>query len=103
MAQNPSVARDKLLDDFNKVVNDTEELLKSVANVGGEKAVALRATVEENLKATRAKLRDLQKVAVDKTAAAAEATDDYVHENPWQAIALAAGVGVLVGLLLSRR
>jgi ElaB/YqjD/DUF883 family membrane-anchored ribosome-binding protein len=102
-SRNPADARDKLLDDFNQVVNDTEALLKSMAAAGGDKASALRSSVEESLEATRRRLRDLQEAAVDKTTAAARATDDYVHENPWPAIGVAAGIGLIVGILISRR
>src|SRR2546430_12233220 len=44
------------------------------------------------------RLGELQEVAVKKTRAAARATDDYVHEHPWRAIGVAAGVGVVIGL-----
>jgi ElaB/YqjD/DUF883 family membrane-anchored ribosome-binding protein len=98
-----NATREKLLEDFTKVVNDTEELLKSIATVGGDKASALRTSVEQNLALTRERLRELQETAVEKTTAAAHATDDYVHDNPWQAIGIAAAVGVVVGLLISRR
>jgi ElaB/YqjD/DUF883 family membrane-anchored ribosome-binding protein len=103
LSDTANATRDKLLEDFTKVVNDTEELLKSMATVGGDKASALRASVEQNLALTRERLRELQEAAVEKTTAAARATDDYVHDNPWQAIGVAAAVGVLVGLLISRR
>ncbi len=105
MARSKSVSssRDKLLEDFNQLVGDTEQLLSSLATVGGEKTDALRASVQANLEATRERLRELQQAAVERTTAAARATDDYVHENPWQAIGVAAAVGVLVGLLISRR
>jgi ElaB/YqjD/DUF883 family membrane-anchored ribosome-binding protein len=33
----------------------------------------------------------------------ARATDDYVHEHPWRAVGAAAGVGLIIGLLISRR
>jgi ElaB/YqjD/DUF883 family membrane-anchored ribosome-binding protein len=103
MSENLTVTREKLLDDFNKVVDDTEELLKSVATVGGDKATALRARMEQNLQATKERLSNLQKSALETTTAAAKATDTYVHDNPWQAVGVAAGVGFLIGLLLSRR
>jgi ElaB/YqjD/DUF883 family membrane-anchored ribosome-binding protein len=82
-------------------------LLKSVANAGGEKAGALRASVEQNLAIAKDRLRHLQQAATEKTQAAAHATDEYVHEHPWQAIGIAAGlcgvIGVVIGLLLNRR
>ena len=103
MAKDVNAAREQLLRDFNQVVSDTEELLRSLTSVGGEKAAAARESVEENLATAKKRLRDLQGSAVERATDAARATDDYVHENPWQVIAIAAGVGVLVGLVLSAR
>jgi ElaB/YqjD/DUF883 family membrane-anchored ribosome-binding protein len=103
MAKDVSAAREQLLRDFNQVVSDTEELLRSLAAVGGEKAAAARETVEENLATAKKRLRELQGNAVERATDAARATDDYVHENPWQAIAIAGCVGVLVGLVLNSR
>ena len=103
MAKDVNAAREQLLRDFNQVVSDTEELLRSLASVGGEKAAAARESVEENLATAKKRLRDLQGSAVERATDAARATDDYVHENPWQVIAIAAGVGVLVGLVLNSR
>lgn len=94
------VTREKLLRDFNLVVADTEELLKSAATAGGDKANVWRAQVEQNLKAAKEKLVQLEHEAVDKARATAQATDNYVHQNPWQAIGVAAGVSVLAGLAL---
>jgi ElaB/YqjD/DUF883 family membrane-anchored ribosome-binding protein len=97
-----AASRDKLLQDFNQVVADTEDLLRSIAAAGGDKASALRSKVEDSLQSTKERLGELQEAAMERGTAAARATDDYVHENPWQAIGIAAAVGVLVGLLISR-
>ena len=40
---------------------------------------------------------------MDRAKDAARATDDYVHDNPWQAIGVAAVVGFVAGLLMNRR
>jgi ElaB/YqjD/DUF883 family membrane-anchored ribosome-binding protein len=99
--------REQLLKDFNKVVVDTEELLKSAGAAGGEKAMAWRAGVEQNLKAAKEKLIELEEAAVARTKAVAHATDEYVHENPWQSVGISAGIGLaaglVIGLLLNRR
>ena len=101
------VTKDQLINEFNAVIADTEQLLHSVAAVGGEKAGAMRAGVEQKLAATKVKLRDLQQAAGEKAQAAVKSTDDYVRENPWQAIGIAAGVAavaaVALGVLLNRR
>lgn len=105
MPQNSNVnaARQQLLDDFNKVVSDTEALLRAMASVPGEKAVAIRASVEERLNVAKQRLQQLQGAAVEKTTAAARATDEYVHDNAWTMIGLAAAVGLIVGLVISDR
>jgi ElaB/YqjD/DUF883 family membrane-anchored ribosome-binding protein len=98
---------DTLRHDFDAAISETEHLLQSVATTGGETAAALRASVEQSLQTARQRLRQLQQAAVDATGAAARATDDYVHENPWQTIGIAAGLGaalgVAIGMLVSRR
>lgn len=101
------MTRDKLLNDFNEVVTDTEQLLKSVSSAGGEKANALRANIEQNLKSAQQRLREIEETALERSRAAAKATDEYVRGHPWQSVAIVAGVaaviGVVVGLLLNRR
>jgi ElaB/YqjD/DUF883 family membrane-anchored ribosome-binding protein len=93
--------RDELLNDFNKVVTETQGLLDSMTSATSEKTAALRASLEKNLKATRQRLSDMQELALERTTAAAKATDEYVHENPWSVIGVAAGVGIVIGLALS--
>jgi ElaB/YqjD/DUF883 family membrane-anchored ribosome-binding protein len=100
-------SKERLLQDFNQVVADTEQLLKTVASAGGEKAMALKANVEQSLRQARQRLNELEEAAGERTRQAAAATDEYVRENPWQSVAVAAGIaaiaGVIVGLMLNRR
>lgn len=103
---NTDVTREKLLQEFNEVVSDTEQLLKSIAAGGGEKAQALKSSVEENLRVARQKLAQFEQTAIERARVAARRTDEYVHENPWQSVAVVAGVaavvGIVIGLLLNR-
>lgn len=99
---NLGTARTQLMDDINKIVGDTEALLRAVAAVPGEKASALRASIEANLDAARRRLREMHGAAYDSTTAAARATDQFVHENPWALIGVAAAVGFILGLVLRR-
>jgi ElaB/YqjD/DUF883 family membrane-anchored ribosome-binding protein len=94
------VTKDQLIEEFNGVVTETEHLLKSVATAGGEKVDALRTGVEQNLAKAKDRLRGYQAAAAGKSRAAAKATDAYVHEHPWQAIGVAAGVNIIAGLVL---
>lgn len=73
------------------------------ANQGGEKLAEVRAKAEESLRVAKARMLDAQEALILKTKAAAKATDVYVHENPWNAVGVAAGLGVLIGFLIGRR
>ena len=102
-----TVTRDELVTEFNAVVADTEQLLKSLAAAGGDKAGTMRSSVEQNLRAAKERLAELEKDIEARTIKAAKATDQYVRGHPWQSMAIAAGVfaiiGIVVGLLLNRK
>ena len=97
------VTKEQLIHDFKVVVADAEALLKATAGQGGEAMTAVRAKVEASLAVAKAKMADAQAALLVRTRAAAKATDEYVHVHPWQAIGVAASVGMVIGLLIGRR
>lgn len=103
MTSETQVARDRLVEDFKTVMHDAEELIKATANQTGDKIGAVRARAEESLREARRKLGEMESNVVGRTKAAAKATDQLVHENPWQSVAVATAVGFLLGMLISRR
>jgi ElaB/YqjD/DUF883 family membrane-anchored ribosome-binding protein len=58
--------------------------------------------IEDRLARGRARLLEMQELVARRARECAQTTDAYIHDNPWQALALAAGVGMLVGLLMRR-
>lgn len=98
-----AVSSEQLIADFKIVVADTEALLKATANQGGDKVAELRAKAEDSIKLAKARMAEAQTAVLEKTRAAAKATDVYVHDNPWQAIGAAAAVGLAIGVLIGRR
>jgi ElaB/YqjD/DUF883 family membrane-anchored ribosome-binding protein len=95
--------RDRLARDVRSVVDDAEQLLRAGAQGTGEAVAQARGRLEQSLAATREAIVRWERGAVERACAAGRATDSYVHEKPWQAIALSAAVGALVGVLLARR
>jgi ElaB/YqjD/DUF883 family membrane-anchored ribosome-binding protein len=89
--------------EVDKAISGAEDMLSQAASATGEKAAELRDRALQQLKALRERLHDAQDVALKKGKAAAIATDDYVHDNPWRSILAAASVGVVIGLLIARR
>jgi len=97
------VSTDKLVEDLKVVMRDAEALIKATSAQTGEKIQEVRARAEESLRQARTRLNAVEDEALQKAREVADATEGYVRENPWQSLGMAAGVGLLVGLLLSRR
>lgn len=98
-----SAMADDARSDLSQAISGAEDMLAQAASATGEKAAELRGRALEQLKALQARLKDAHGTALQKGKAAAHATDDYVHENPWRSIVAAVSVGVVVGLLIARR
>jgi ElaB/YqjD/DUF883 family membrane-anchored ribosome-binding protein len=96
------VSKEKLMQDLRMVVADAEELLRATAGQAGEKVSAARERIQENLAAAKVRLAAAQEAVADKARQAANATDEYVQENPWRAVGIGAGVGLIIGMLISR-
>ena len=103
MAAEGESTRSRLVDDFSAVLAEAEDMLKRAATETGEKARDLRSQVEAKLLTAKLRLQELEGQALDQAKEAARATDTYVHDNPWQAIGVAAAVGFLLGLVVARR
>jgi ElaB/YqjD/DUF883 family membrane-anchored ribosome-binding protein len=97
------VTKEKLMQDLRLVVSDAEELLRATAGLAGDKVSTARERIQESLAATKQRLSAAEEAVLAKTRQAAKATDEYVHENPWTAVGVGAGIGLIVGLLITRR
>lgn len=97
------VSTDKLMEDLRLVVTDAEELLKATAGQAGERVAQARAKAEDSLRSAREALAEAGDETLERAREAAASADDYVRENPWTVVGIAAGVGLVVGLLLSRK
>jgi ElaB/YqjD/DUF883 family membrane-anchored ribosome-binding protein len=90
---------EKLLSDLKEVVQDGEELLRAGADDLGERSNAAR----EKLAAAVESAKEMQHRLQERAVAGAKAADVYIRANPYQAIGIALGVGLLIGVLASRK
>lgn len=102
---NPDVLanKEKLVADLRRVITDAEELMQVTAHQTEGRVVELRERINENLRQARHKLHEAEDAIKEKTREVARATDDYVHDHPWRAVGTAAAVGMVIGMLISRR
>ena len=103
MSEMTEVNKQKLIADLKVVVADAEEIFKATAGQAGEKMAELRAKLQDHLTSARHNLAEAQAAVTERTKQVARATYDYVHDNPWRSIGIAAGIGFIVGLLIGRR
>ncbi len=90
----------ELLTDLRSLVSDAEKMAsETISETTAEAIVALRARFDS----AHARLSELGACAKDKVVAGAKCTDQAIRANPYQSLAIAAGAGLLLGVLLGRR
>lgn len=98
-----ALTKQQLIADFKVVVADAEALIQATAAQGGEILTNARTKAAESLRMAKQKMDEAQTALAAKTRVATDATDEYVRENPWEAVGIAAAAGLLAGILLARR
>ncbi|MES2150209.1 MAG: DUF883 family protein [Pseudomonadota bacterium] len=89
--------------DVKTLVKDAQALLIAAAAVTGDRAEELRARGMAMLDTALGKASQMQTQVRVKGKELAHTADVYVKDNPWRMVAAAAGVGLLVGVILGRR
>lgn len=103
MSELSTSQKNKLMGDLKMVMSDAEALLAATADDASVGIAELRTRVQATLSQAKDGLIDAQAAVMDKAKAAAKATDGYVHDNPWKSVSVAAGVGLLLGIVIGRR
>jgi ElaB/YqjD/DUF883 family membrane-anchored ribosome-binding protein len=88
-----------LRSDAQTLAQDARNLVDATAQIADEKVTAARARVSDALERGKDLYASMQGTVAEK----ARAADRCVRENPYQSIAIAVGVGILVGILMNRR
>ncbi|WP_339409814.1 DUF883 family protein [Pseudomonas sp. EA_35y_Pfl2_R5] len=94
---------DQLINEFKALVRDTESLLQHSASLAGEQAEELRNQIRGSLGRARSTLHNAEDALHERGKAAINATEGYVQTHPWQTLGIAAAIGLLLGMLISRR
>ncbi|MHC8386690.1 ElaB/YgaM/YqjD family protein [Pseudomonas sp. MDT2-39-1] len=91
--------KDQAFSELQSLIEESEKLLKSSASLVGEEAETLRAQIAQKLQQARDSVTSVR----DRTKPVVDATETYIGGHPWQTVAISAGFGLVVGLLLGRR
>jgi|SRR5579871_2369946 len=90
---------EKLVHDFKTLAHDAEALLKATASDVGDQAKEARAKLQGALESARDSIERVE----EKVAAGAKAADKTIREHPYESMGIAFGVGLLIGVLVTRK
>ena len=91
--------KDQAFSELQALIEESEKLLKSSAALVGEEAETLRGQIALKLQQARDSVTSVR----ERTQPVVDATETYIGGHPWQTVAISAGFGLVVGLLLGRR
>ena len=94
---------ESLVAEFKALMADAEALIKATEDHPGAAISSIRQKALETLAGAKESISTVEGQLLDKAKLAAEGADDFVHRNPWEAVGVAAGLGLLIGLFIGRR
>jgi ElaB/YqjD/DUF883 family membrane-anchored ribosome-binding protein len=104
MRQESLTTRDVAQKELREVMASTEALLAALGNEGGEAVEELRGRLKATIADVKRELGSSfmanARETISKARDTASSLDEFVHESPWAAVAIGAGIGLLVGLIL---
>lgn len=101
--EDKQIVAESLIGEFKSLMADAEALIKATEDHPGEAISSIRNKAMETLAGAKESLSGVEGKLVDKAKVVAEGADDFVHRNPWEAVGVAAGLGLLIGLFIRRR
>jgi ElaB/YqjD/DUF883 family membrane-anchored ribosome-binding protein len=96
-------ATQQLVTDLKILAADAEELVRATAAQTGDRIAEARGKIQQSVAELKPRLVQAQAVLTENARAAANSADAIVRDKPWAAVGVAAGVGLLLGLLIGRR
>jgi ElaB/YqjD/DUF883 family membrane-anchored ribosome-binding protein len=96
-------SRTRLVEDFNTVLEDAQALLRHAAGDAGKGYADARARLEDSVNRAREQIGSAEEAMLESARQAGRSAEAYVRDHPWESIAVGAGVGLLLGLLIARR
>lgn len=103
MSKSKDTTADHLRAELKSLTDTLEEVLSSSGDKSKEELSKLRSKAERALHESRYRLGETSDVIAKQTREAATRADEYVRENPWTGVGIAAAAGVVLGVLLTRR
>lgn len=96
-------SRTRLAEDFTTVLEDAQALLKHAAGDASKGYADARSRLEDSVKRARERIGSAEEAMLESAREASRSAEGYVRQHPWESVAVSAGVGLLIGMLIARR
>jgi ElaB/YqjD/DUF883 family membrane-anchored ribosome-binding protein len=103
MSEVSEVTTEKLIADFKVLVDDAEQLIGATASQAGERVAALRQRLLRRVEEAKDAMAQCEKELRERGERAKSRVITCLQDENWSRLAIAAGLGVLVGLALRCR
>ena len=97
------ITKDKLVEDVKEVITDAEALIRATADDLSGKAKEARAKLTAKVGVAKERVKELEGVVKEKAVEGAKETDRLIREHPYESLGVAFGLGLLIGILASRK
>jgi len=98
-----SAGADQLIGEFKALMADAEALIQATEGHADGAIGSIRSKALETIAGAKESISGFEGALTDKAKEVAQGADDFVHRSPWEAVGVAAGLGLLIGLLIRRR
>jgi ElaB/YqjD/DUF883 family membrane-anchored ribosome-binding protein len=99
IARHSRHAAEDIATELRSLMSELEDTLSDGTQAD---AAALRAQLSKRLEVARSRLNDTRDAVRQRAEVALADADDYVHENPWQTVAIVGGIALIAGALFAR-
>ncbi|MBY0572852.1 MAG: DUF883 domain-containing protein [Undibacterium sp.] len=94
--------KNDLKQELQQVLSASEALLNNAEHQTNQEFQNAKQALENTLKNAKEEFLRIEDMLVQKSKSTIQASDSFVKENPWKTAGIAAGVGVILGLLIAR-
>jgi len=89
--------------ELQNLISDVEDLISRIGQAADPEIARVRAKVESAMASAKESIADGAERAQRQAKDLLDSGDRYVRDRPWEAIGVAAIVGLAIGFLVSRR
>ena len=100
---NSNASHDTPRGEFRNFVADIENLVKATTSATGDELIKAKAALNARVTAAKDSVEAMGEAMSDRARNTVKMTNSYVHAHPWQSLGIGTALGLIIGIVFSRR